>query len=401
MRFIIATIVSFCIVPSLFLNFAEAAGSYPVNCSSVVHAFNLLDLPALKQPLVSESASSYKEGVKVKCQSLSAGDRLQVPEVKTPEIIELYQRHGFNSAVQRNLNNFSKFKRTFSRRLSRSGKYVDIMSDIIAEEGLPRDLAYLPLIESAFKIDAYSRKRASGPWQFIPRTAKKLGLKIDWWIDERRDPVKSTRAAAKYLKYLYEKFESWNLVLAAYNAGERRIRDAVRKTGSDDFWILRESRFLVRETKNYVPAYIAATAIAMAPEEFGIEGLAYHSPLEYDEVVIHTPMSLDVIARLTGVTDREIKDLNPELRRWCTPPDVSEYTLRIPAGKTGMFIAGLEQTSVEELMNVKFYEVQSGDTVAKIAQKIGAPVHKIIHMNGLGEKALIFAGKSIVIPQDI
>jgi membrane-bound lytic murein transglycosylase D len=274
------------------------------------------------------------------------------------------------------------------------------MSDIIADEGLPRELAYLPLIESAFKTDAYSRKHASGPWQIIPATAKKLGLTVDWWIDERRDPIKSTKAAAKYLKYLFKKFESWNLTLAAYNAGESRIRDAVRKAGSDDFWALRKSRYIARETKNYVPSYIAAAAIAMAPEEFGIENLAYHSPFEYDEVVIDSPMSLDVIARLTGVTDRVIKELNPELRRWCTPPDVSEYILRIPAGTTGMFTAGLEQTHVAELMNLKFYEVKSGDTVARIAKRIGAPVQKILHMNGLGRNSLIFAGKSIVVPHD-
>jgi membrane-bound lytic murein transglycosylase D len=320
------------------------------------------------------------------------------PVASTDEIAALYKKHGFNKAVQRNLDSFSKFKRSFSKRLVRSGRYVDVMSDIITKEGLPRELVYLPLIESAFKTDAYSRKHASGPWQIIPATAKKLGLKADWWIDERRDPIKSTKAAAKYLKYLFKKFESWNLTLAAYNAGEGRIRNAVRKVGSDDFWALRESRFIARETKNYVPSYIAATAIAMAPEEFGIKNLAYHDPLEYDEVVIDSPMSLDVIAKLTGVTDRVIKDLNPELRRWCTPPDVSEYTLRIPAGTTEMFSAGLEQTRVAELMNLKFYEVKSGDTVAKIAKRIGASVKKIIHMNGLGRKAMIFAGKSIVVP---
>jgi membrane-bound lytic murein transglycosylase D len=326
------------------------------------------------------------------------GDTPPAPVVYTPEIAALYEKHGFNKAVQRNLDSFSRFKKSFSRRLVRSGKYVGVMSEIIEQEGLPRELVYLPLIESAFITDAYSSKHASGPWQLMPATAKKLGLKVDWWIDERRDPIKSTKAAAKYLKYLFKKFETWNLTLAAYNAGESRIRSAVRKAGTDDFWALRESRFIVRETKNYVPSYIAATAIAMAPEEFGIENLAYHSPLEYDEVVIDSPMSFDVIGQLTGVTDRLIKDLNPELRRWCTPPDVSEYILRIPAGTRGMFMAGLEQTRVAELMNLKFYEVKSGDTVAKIAKRIGAPVQKIIHMNDLGRNALIFAGKSIVVP---
>jgi len=406
--FIIAIVFLFSVPPSFAdsdsgtaRDSGKASRRYPVNCSPIVHAFNLPEhVPALKRPLFSEHISSFKDGVRASCQSMMAGDASPAPTVYTREVAALYQKHGFNRAVQRNLDSFSRFKRSFSRRLVRSGRYVDVMSDIIAEEGLPRELVYLPLIESAFITDAYSSKHASGPWQLMPATAKKLGLKVDWWIDERRDPIKSTRAAAKYLKYLFKKFDSWNLTLAAYNAGESRIRSAVRKAGTDDFWALRESRFIVRETKNYVPSYIAATAIAMAPEEFGIENLAYHSPLEYDEVVIDSPMSLDVIARLTGATDRVIKDLNPELRRWCTPPDVSEYTLRIPAGTTGIFIAGLEQTRVAELLNLKFYEVKNGDTVTKIAKRIGAPVQKIIHMNGLGRKAMIFAGKSIVVPHN-
>jgi len=409
MRLFTIAIVSLFFIPAFFEDSGPVTARdsvkesryHPGNCSPVVHALHLPEhVPALKQPIFSEHLSSFDDGVRDSCQSMLAGYASPVPAPKTPEVASLYEKHGFHKSVQRNLDSFSRFKRSFSRRLVRSGRYVDVMSDIITEEGLPRELVYLPLIESAFKTDAYSHKHASGPWQLMPATAKKLGLKVDWWIDERRDPIKSTKAAAKYLRYLFKKFDSWNLTLAAYNAGETRIRDAVRKAGSDDYWALRQSRFIARETKNYVPSYIAATAIAMAPEEFGIKNLAYHSPLEYDEVVIDSPMSLDVIAALTGVTDREIKDLNPELRRWCTPPDISEYTLRIPAGTTGMFTAGLEQTRVAELMNLKFYVVKSGDTVAKIAKRIGAPVQQIIHMNGLGRKAMIFAGKSIVVPHN-
>ena len=408
MRLFIIAIVSLFFIPSSFADagsitvrdLVNASHLYPINCSPVDHACYLPEhVPVLNRPLFSEHIS-FKERERVTCQSLAVTDASPTPVVRTGEIAALYQKYGFNKAVQRNIDSFSKFKRSFSKRLVRSGRYVDVMSDIIIEEGLPRELVYLPLIESAFKTDAYSRMHASGPWQIMPATARILGLKVDWWIDERRDPIKSTRAAAKYLKYLYEKFDSWNLTLAAYNAGESRIRNAVRKVGSENYWALRESRFIARETKNYVPAYIAATAIAMAPEEFGIKNLVYHGPFEYDEVVIGSPMSFDVIANLTGVTGRVIKDLNPELRRWCTPPDASEYTLRIPAGATEMFAAGLEETRVAQLMNLKFYEVKSGDTVAKIAKRIGASVKKIIYMNGLGRKAMIFAGKSIVVPHE-
>ncbi len=321
-------------------------------------------------------------------------------DVKQPDIKALYETHGYNNAVQQNLRDFSKFKKSFSKRLMRSGKYVNKMSDILVNNGLPRELVYLPLIESEFRTDAYSHKRASGPWQIMPMIAKKLGLKIDWWIDERRDPEKSTRVAAQYLNYLYKKFGSWNLALAAYNAGEGRIRRALKSAGTSTYWEIRETPYIAWETKNYVPLYIAAAAIAMDPEGFGFKKVEYQQPLEYDEVVIDQPMSVDMIARFTGVDERMIKDLNPELRRWCTPPDVAAYKLRVPKSAKKMFMANINETEGRDLMNVRFYKVEHGDTVAKIAKKLGASIQRIIHMNGLGRRAMIFAGKQIVVPPE-
>jgi len=323
---------------------------------------------------------------------------LRTPKMKKEAVETVYEKFGFNNDVKFHLETFSAHKRSFRKRLFRSGKYVQTMTDIFNEEDLPRELVFLPLIESQFNPYAYSSARAAGPWQFMPATAKKLNLKIDWWVDERRDPVKSTKAAAQYLKYLYNRFNSWNLALAAYNAGEGRISRAIRKTGSDDYWTIRKSGYIARETKNYVPSYIAAAAIAMHPEDFGFGKINYQKPLKYDEVIIHSPMDLELAAKFSGVDVQRIKDLNPELRRLCTPPNVPEYPLKIPGGTKKAFLSNLAKNTGDEPYYVSFYRVKKGDTIGKIAMKLGSPAKAIIEMNNLGKKALITVGKNLMVP---
>ncbi len=252
-------------------------------------------------------------------------------------------------AVKRNISFFSeKIRERFSLWLSRSGKYLELMQGILKENGIPEEIVFLPLIESGFNPYAYSPARAAGYWQFIASTAKRYGLKINWWRDERRDPVKSTEAAANYLKDLYEMFGSWNLAMAAYNAGEGRILKALNKTKTDDYWSLLNTRYIRSETKDYVPKFIAASLIANSPQNFGFEDLEYHPPLNYDEVKIESPVDLEVIAECTETTEEVIRGLNPELRRWCTPPDVPEYVLRIPEGKKDLFLENLSQIPEEK-----------------------------------------------------
>jgi len=323
---------------------------------------------------------------------------LRTTKMKKDAVASVYETFGFNKDVKLHLETFSTHKKSFRKRLFRSGKYVRTMTEILNEEELPRELVFLPLIESQFNPYAYSSARAAGPWQLMPATAKKLNLKIDWWVDERRDPIKSTKAAAQYLKYLYNRFNSWSLALAAYNAGEGRVSRAVRKTGSDDFWTIKKTGYIARETKNYVPSYIAAAAIAMHPEDFGFGEINYQRPLKYDEVIIQNPMDLELAAQFSGVDIQRIKDLNPELRRLCTPPNVPEYPLRIPGGTKDRFLSNLAKTKGNEPYYISFYRVQKGDTVGKIAVKLGSPVQAIIEMNDLGKKALITAGKSIMVP---
>jgi membrane-bound lytic murein transglycosylase D len=243
------------------------------------------------------------------------------------------------------------------------------MKDILKEKNMPEDLVFLPMVESGFNPRAYSSARAAGPWQFIAGTAKRYGLVIDWWRDERKDPVKSTVAAADYLKDLYGMFGSWSLALAAYNAGEGRIAKALRRTDSDNLWSLLDTTQIRQETKDYVPRYIAATIIANTPEDYGFRDLSYHEPFEYDEVILYTPVDLEVIAKCAGTGVDEIRELNPELRRWSTPPNLSEYTLRLPVGTADAFIENLSDMPDDKLFSYDSYTVKKNETLKKIDRK--------------------------------
>jgi len=320
--------------------------------------------------------------------------------VEMPAVEEVYAKYGYNRAVRRFISYYKKEKTSFAERLRRAGRYIEEIARILVENGIPPEISYLPLVESGFKTHAYSPKRAAGPWQFIPATAKKYGLKIDWWVDERRDPIKSTLAAAKYLGDLYNRYGDWNLTLAAYNAGEGRIDRAIRMIRKRDYWRIRRTKFINRETKNYVPSFIAAAAIALEPERFGFSDIETYEPLRYDLVEIKTPIDLAVVARFTGSTISKIKELNPELKRWCTPPNVSSYTLRIPKGTKEMFLANLSNADKDDLFYVKLHKVKPGDTVSKIAKELGTSIRAIIELNSLGKDALIIAGRTLLVPVD-
>lgn len=302
-------------------------------------------------------------------------------------------------AVKKNIRFFSeKIKEKFSLWLSRSGKYLDLMKGILKEKDVPEEIVFLSLIESGFNPFAYSPARAAGYWQFIASTAKRYGLEINWWRDERRDPVKSTEAAANYLKDLYDMFGSWNLAMAAYNAGEGKILKALNKTKKDDYWSLLNTRYIKRETKDYVPKFIAASLIANSPQNFGFEDLEYHPPLNYDEVTIESPVDLEVIAECTETTEEVIRGLNPELRRWCTPPDVPEYVLKIPEGKKDLFLKNLSQIPEEERFSIDIYKVKKGDTLKSISKKEGVPVQVILDLNSMEKIIPPKAGVKIYLP---
>ena len=362
----------------------------------------LTDIPSLKSEFTPQT-DFFADNTNSISEGLTQYASLPVPNsvIKT-NVESLYEKHGFNKAVENSLYFYTKkFKENFLVHLSRTGKYLEKIAEIFRERELPQELIFLPLIESGFNLHAYSPKKAAGLWQFIPGTAKRYGLKINWWVDERRDPIKATIAASEYLSDLYGMFGSWNLALAAYNAGEGKILKALKKTKTDDFWAIRETKYIRKETKNYVPAYIAATAIALDPESFGFENVAYHPPLEYDEVTINSPMRLKTIAKLIEVEVEDIKELNPELRQSCTPPNVENYTLRIPSGTKEMFLSNLANVKEETISDKQSYTVKKGDSVGKIAKRFGVSAQSIIELNSLGKKARIIAGSKILIPSTI
>lgn len=293
------------------------------------------------------------------------------------------KKENFIQKIERNIALFSdKIKEKFSLWLSRSTKYIEIMKDILIQKGLPEDLVYLPLIESGFNVNARSPAKAVGPWQFIESTGKRYGLIINWWVDERKDPIKSTEAAARYLSDLYKMFGDWSLALAAYNAGEGRVYKAVNRYGENDYWNLLGTKHLPRETKDYVPKFIAAITIAKQPENFGFDNLKEHQTLSYEEVIIPSPTDIDIIAKCAETNVETIKELNPELKRWATPLNVKEYKIRIPYDKKEKFFENLEKIPAEKRFSYDTYTIKKGDTINKIAKTTKLSKTVLYEMNG-------------------
>ena len=289
-------------------------------------------------------------------------------------------------------------KNRFSNWLVRSEKYIPFMRNVLRENGLPEDLVYLALIKSGFNPYAYSRSKGSGPWQFIYLTGKRYGLKANWWVDERRDPEKSTIAAAKYLKDLYDMFECWYLAAAGYNAGEYKIATAMKRYRTEDFWELTKYRFLKQETKDYVPQMIAAALIAKDPEAYGFTGIEYQEPLQYERVKVPPLMDLQLIAKTAEITVEEIKDLNPELLRWCTPADDPEYEIKIPYGKRDVFLKNFENLQPIEKILFKTHIVKKGETIQRIARLYRVEVDPLLEINRVKKTSRLSSGMNLLIP---
>lgn len=285
----------------------------------------------------------------------------------------------------------------FERALARSGRYIPLMAGILQEEGLPEDLVYLSLIESGFSPYAVSKAKAVGPWQFIRSTGLRYGLKVNGWIDERRDPLKSTRAAVAYLKDLHLQFGEWFLAAAAYNAGERKVDKAMNRSRANDFWALSQKTYLKRETRNYVPKFIAAALIASAPEKHGFGDVLYESPMEYDEVSIQRPLSLATVANLANTTAKVIKELNPALLRNTTPPNEDGFVLRLPAGSGERFAQAYELLPDSATVRIVTHRVKKGETLTSIATRYRQQVSRLMEMNSLKSRQIRVGQELIVV----
>lgn len=282
--------------------------------------------------------------------------------------------------------------------LSRGARYLPMVQEVFRAEGLPLDLAYVPLVESAFKPSALSRAKARGIWQFMRGTGLENGLKHDWYIDERADPEKATRAAARYLKTLNAKFDNWHLALASYNGGPGRVQRAIARSGRDDFWSLSAStRFLPRETRDYVPLILAAVIVAKNPAQYGLTVTPVEAPA-VEAVTLATAVDLRRVAEWAAVPVDVIQDLNPELRRWTTPLRATDYELKVPAGSADIVRTRLAEAT-GELAPLNHHVVRKGETLASIARKLKVSRADLAEANYLSVRARLSAGQQLIVPR--
>jgi len=278
-------------------------------------------------------------------------------------------------------------------------QYLPMIQEVFRAEGLPLDLAYVPLIESAFKPSALSKAKAKGIWQFMRGTALENGLQHDWYIDERADPEKATRAAAKYLTTLHNMFGDWHLALASYNGGPGRVQRAVKRSKRTDFWQLSaSSRYLPRETRDYVPLILAAIVIARNPAQYGLAIVEPELP-QTERVTVYGPIDLRKVAEWAGVPAEVIQDLNPELRRWTTPVRATDYTLTVPQGTGARILAAMGTAEPEDLVSFNRYTVKKGETIQTIAKKLKVSRTDLAEANYLSTKARLDAGQQLIIPR--
>jgi membrane-bound lytic murein transglycosylase D len=284
----------------------------------------------------------------------------------------------------------------FSEALERGGRYLPRIREVFAQEGIPQDLAYVALVESAFKTGALSRAKAKGVWQFIPSTGRRFGLQQDWWVDERSSPEKSTRAAARYLKWLYDNFQDWNLALAAYNAGEGRVARSMDRHNTEDYWELVENRALARETRNYVPMIHAAILVARSPEKYGFQ-VTPEPLLTFDSVPVQGAFDLRAVAECANTDLGRIQLLNPELRRLATPAGRT-YPVKVPTGSAAAVRECLDGIPAERRVTFRTHTLKKGETLYALARKYGSRPQDIAAANGLSTSKRLARGTELIIP---
>ena len=289
----------------------------------------------------------------------------------------------------------TKGRKQFAIWLERYEEYKNLILPILKEHEMPEELMILAMIESGLNPKAYSRANASGMWQFIYSTGKSYGLKRDWYVDERRDFIKSTHAACEYLKDLNDQFDNWYLALAAYNCGAGRVSRASRLHQTYDFW---QMHSLPRESRNYIPYYLAAAIIAKDPGKYGFK-VPKVKPFEYEEVVLENSADLAVLARVAGIKVKKLRNYNPELRQSATPTD-SPYLLKLPKGKKEQFLARWNSIPEAERFAPQFivHRVRYGESLWTISKKYGASIHDIAAVNKLRNRHKIRVGNKLKVP---
>jgi membrane-bound lytic murein transglycosylase D len=350
--------------------------SYQQSSSTSLQKANEQQVVARVEPIKKSENFLKKDVGAVKVEYLAQEDEDDISTLLEPE---QYQDFDipivFNDAVKYYIQWFStEKKKVFANWLKRSRHYVPIIREILKDQGMPEDLVYLAMIESGFNPKAYSHAKACGPWQFIYETGGRYGLKVNYWIDERRDPEKSTVAAAKYLRDLFNQFGCWYLAAAGYNAGEGRIERAIEKHKTNDFWELSNYNALPKETRAYIPQLIAAAVIAKDPEKYGFGSITYDAPIKFEFVRVPRATPLSAVAKSASADLSEVRAINPEILRGITPPNMDDYKIKLPQGvNVHTFNSKLQVALSHErqIKDVVSYKVKKKDTMASIAKKHG------------------------------
>ena len=331
-----------------------------------------------------ELTPTVDPNVKAKAEAEVKSTRSDLPLMMTDQVagfINFYSNRG---------------RGVLERALARSGRYDEMIRRVLKQEGVPQDLMYLAQAESGFHPLAVSRVGARGMWQFMGSRAKGYGLQRNAWVDERQDPEKSTRAAARHLKDLYAEFGDWYLAMAAYNSGPGRVQSAVKRTGYADFWELYRRNVLPKETRNYVPIILAVTIMAKNPEQYGLDDVNRDEPIPYDTVKINYPIDLRLVAQCVDATPAELQELNPSLLRLSTPKD-HEFELHVPAGTKKDFESAVAAIPVDKRLWWRYHDVQAGDTLASLAHTYHTTAKAISEANQLDDNSLD-AQRRLVIP---
>jgi membrane-bound lytic murein transglycosylase D len=315
----------------------------------------------------------------------AAGVAFDIPIVVNEQVLRAVAFYQFRSPL------------AFASALKRSGRYLDLMRGILREEGLPQDLVYVAMVESAFKYQAHSRAAAHGFWQFIQETGRRYGLRKTREFDERSDAVKSTRAAAAYFRDLYEMFGDWHLAMAAYDAGEGRILKSLQRTGARDFWGLAQGSTLRRETRDYVPFVLATALIAKDPARFGFD-VVPDPPIAWDSVAVTKPVDLGRVAEAVGATLPDLQLLNSELKTRSTPHGAPSYDLRVPRGTASLLATRLPGLPAAPEVAEKRITVRKGETPRKVAARAGVSVAELCDWNDIPATAKLHKGMVLVVP---
>jgi membrane-bound lytic murein transglycosylase D len=325
------------------------------------------------------------------------------PKVKAAAEAELKATHfdlplTLNDYVAGYINfyaNSTKGHATVERALTRAGRYREMIQRVLREEGVPQDLIYLAQAESGFHPLALSRAGARGMWQFMASRATAYDLNRNWWVDERQDPEKSTRAAARHLKDLYNQFGDWYLAMAAYNSGPGNVQQAVQRTGFADFWELYRRNVLPKETKNYVPIILAMAIIAKNPKQYGLDDIPVDAPVPVDHINIEYPVDLRLVAECVDVTVDTLQDLNPSLLRMTTPKE-GAFILNLPAGTAQKYQEAIAAIPADKRVWWRYHKVASGETLGSIAKEYKTTSKAITEVNGLTAEEISPEAKLII-----